>query len=420
MYNWHTNIFPATPFDTQIHIDINEDIYKYDSATTTWKRYFGAVLRHVKTYQYLAGRTGSPFTMPAQDNEGNVMFQYSFVIVEYYDAGSLAGTYYFALPTQAELGAHYVAFYPNKQVIYQIYDVFDSRLNINRITGHNSLYGSLRGRKSYYRTTEHSNFGIAGGFHSVTFWAPTFDNFGDYLMQFFWGIDSSLAVNQVENELVIWQSHSRYTLYHQPKIGFFILSGFNSKRAYKESDNEFVVINGMNMNIGEPMFFYFNEGSTLRTLTSMKDMSGSGIFYNKANGILIYPLRSNDGDYYSFLVKPLGIDTISIRCIFMTPDIRTMSETVYKNARMVKNSLLPMHFMNDPFAGHYRVWQSFYMGSVGKYNAGLDKDLIPDYVKYYRRNLVNGVRSEYHDGVLKIHKRKNNAPLFMTITRKRG
>lgn len=418
MYTWNTNIYPAAPFDTQIHIDPNWDVYKYSAADATWHRYHGAQLRHVKSYEYLVGRPGaSPFNWPAQDDEGWI-FQYSFVMVEYYSAGTLVATYYLAHPTQSDLGTHYTTTYPGGGIgiVYHVYDVFDPRLNINRIVGHNGLYGSLRGRRAYYRCSGHKNFGINGAFHS---WSEPYNDFGAYLMNQFWGIDPSDYTN---NELAIWQTNARYTLYHQPKIGASIDSGYVNKRAYSVSDEEFMTLNGTLMNVGKPKLFYHTAGSMSRSLVNVdaRDYKGARHFYNKVCGILIYPLRSNDGNYYSFLVRPLGITTVSIRCMLVTTSLRTMSEAVYKNARMVRQWLLPVPHIPDAFSGHYSVWNTFYMNSMSIYNASPDKDTIPDHVKFYRRDLVNGARSEYHDGMLKIHKRKNNALYTMTITRKRG
>jgi len=224
-----------------------------------------------------------------------------------------------------------------------------------------------------------------------------------------------------DNELSIWQTNARYNLYHQPKIGSSIDSGGKNKRAYNSATDIYDTINGLGMNVGKPKIFYYKHGFMSRTLADVDSISMKGMrpFAEKIGGILIYPLRS-DGFHYAFLVKPLGITTVSIRSMLVTPALRTVSEAVYKNARMVRQHLLPVAFQPDVYSGHYAVWDTFYMGSGSKYWASQDKDIIPDYVKFFRRDLVNGARSEYHDSVLKFHKRKNNAMFSMTITRKRG
>jgi hypothetical protein len=106
--------------------------------------------------------------------------------------------------------------------------------------------------------------------------------------------------------------------------------------------------------------------------------------------------------------------------MIFNPSIMTVAETVYKHSRKVVQKILsapPASY--NPLQVIYDVF-SLYSSIPLAVPLNMDNDLKPEYIRFYRKDLVNGARSETHDAIVRLNKRKTNAGMFFTVERKRG
>lgn len=422
MIYWNTPNFEEAPVDTQVFIDDRGGIYRYDDTSAVWKLYKDAKLvkKHAFYLFFKQQRqtTYNPLIACNELQAGGVVKEgywndvYSKSFLKIYNENF---EYYIQGVTASELFTWMQGFLPNSGGFWDFvnlnidcYFVQDDTLNIdNNLTAHNSLYAVCRGRKCYYSKPNriNNNKGLDAGFHSTT-WSNTFNNFGSLLVHAF---TMNTPVDDTDNELAITFSNAN-SLYGQPKVSSFVRRS-DSYITYDTVNRVFIQNDVTDYYVGTPIYMS-RYGNVRNIYSSPNELFKFANFMNSRSAIIaIYPLYSTDGSRLMFLIKPIGVDYVTIKYPRIQQDFDVFAEVDKKDN--YTDIILKITNTGEPDTLSQNILA--YDAMPGIYKESKTSRKIPKNVRFYIQNKINGVISKSSTKKLKILSNKTNAPLSVAF-----
>jgi len=430
MFEWNTVTKPIPTSPRQVYVDAERTIWQWDNVTQTWTRRPRWYLRQTDQITfYLRTR---PITVSANavtpghtaqqwdDTLQGAFFEIDFpggTGTKHYQAqGTIAEVISYVWANTASSGGFF-----DDQAVVRVFEVFDPDMNQVRVSCHNRMYSSMRGGGSYnrrYRSGLPPTCGIdtafeGGGGH----WTDAFTEPGRDFMNAFHSIVTPVA--PLNSSCLIW-SHTKKNLYHQPKVGSYVISGSTQRQAYNTGTANYAATGvGDTFQVGTPRFFGLQglPSPTVRTLETMADLRGGRYFNQHREGLVVYPLTRVAGPdtFYAFYLKPYGIDHFGIG-VDQGGSIRVIGE--YVGTRGIPSRRKSISSVGwdawDNVDGPHNIHVSLEVTKGAGLN--LDSSEIASRVQMYALDSSTGVRSEPFQRKFNVSRRHANVTICLEPT----
>jgi hypothetical protein len=186
------------------------------------------------------------------------------------------------------------------------------------------------------------------------------------------------------------------------------------KYSYEVSSNSFTLGPLEQYTVGVPKAIIMSFYDMGRGIYEMNALHGNAFLWNQNSVVLVYPLVNDTGTRMAFLMKPYGIDYIDFQVV-QDAALTFYSETYLKGSSRAYITTLDTPEDSSTFSFIYKAHLALrYVRSQN----GADATTTPEFVRFYRKNNINGVESERSPFELKLYRNKNNATIYFGINKK--
>lgn len=431
-YEWGTASLAAPTFDGQLQIDDLNTLWQWNASSSAWVRRSNLSIQESRSATlYPSGmsilRDPFDFRQARFGAEWDTAHSKAFVQVE-----SNYGVVYgrIAQVTKAELLVWLLTVVPNTGGFYtenfmiRVFEVVDSLLQPNRVSGWNNLYGSMRGRGAYRSTRGRDELGMSrvSGINSNFYgWMPG-ASLSQRLLAHFMGI-----VAPTPEDRAVWFPRKNRDLYRMPMnvgapIGSVTFSSSCRRYCWDTSTSTWQPVttalwhtaNGSSL--PNPALVWANAKippTNVVNIDVMQKARGAAFVDQGICGVVAYHVQQ--GNLHAFLVKPLGhtfaaadvnLEGVNWELISMIRFRGDASNCVFHNVPFEDRNFGPTH-------GGWRwsIWNAIPDWRKIGTNVTVDADAIPETISYYARHKLTGLRSPLFPGCTTIVRRQNNAAL---------
>jgi hypothetical protein len=333
--------------------------------------------------------------------------------------------------TLAEFVAYVQANGPQAGGVYtsdcllRIYEVVDPVLSIARMQSQNRVFGSMKGRKSYFgaygrQTPETGNEVRAGyGTNFTDYWSNSGDLI-DRMISTKWGPSPPS-----EESRVLWYPVKKTNMYRST-AGHYCMGGVNGRRYWDSGTNTFADIAApsdwqRDSSDPTPLWVYTNENPADTELhvvsASEGETMGSSVVWKARSVVVAVPIELiADNALKAFVMIPMGISDFTVQTQADVSGHNVVALNEYggsprsKFLRVVANTENP-----SPNMIRCKVWDSLHLigpkPANSSSNVSLDSSAVPTKLRVYIRNPVTGVRGAYADRAVEKIMRKKDMPL---------
>jgi hypothetical protein len=442
MYEWGTNALPVGTFDGQVHVDGRGKIRQWDAAGEVWidKPTFSLVESWSQELGLKGQSTGADFMVTTM-RVATVLPQ---VWDSVYDKALIEVTWHtpdgpvqrIADITLAEFVAYVQANGPQAGGVYtsdcllRIYEAESPDLEVARIQSQNRIFGSMKGRKSYFGhygrgNAEEGNSTHAGyGTRFTGFWS----NAADLVRRM---ITEKWSVTPASDDPdVLWYPNKKTGTYRSGigKTTVYLNAGVGGRRCWNLGTNTYAAVTTPSMWERDtnqiPIWVYADESPVGTSLGVIKaiDEKGSAIIWQGRSVCVAVPVQnSSNTDLKAFVMIPMGITdfTVQMKTSVAGHDVVALNE--YGNDRrgsfplVVAGTQAP-----SPDMIRCRIFNSMHLLGDKPPGSGsrvtLDSAAIPTKLRVYVRNPITGVRGACARQSVNKVMRKRDMPLAWIVS----
>lgn len=443
MYEWGTNALPVGTFDGQVHVDGRGKIRQWDVAGEVWidKPTFSLV----ESFSQELGLKGDSVSEDffVYTRVATILGQvwdsvYDKALVELIWHTPDGGTERIADVTAAELVAYVQANGPQSGGVYtsdcllRIYEVQSPELEVARIQSQNRIFGSMKGRKSYYGrfgrgNPENGDFLQAGyGTRFLSFWTNAAD-LVRRMINLKWGGNPA-----TDEPRVLWYPVKKTGMYRSAvgKGNLYFGDGVNGRRYWNLATNTYgdvgVPTQWIRDDNQHPIWVYTNEDpqdSALNVVdTTMNDTRGSSWIWKAWSIVVAVPVQdTNDANNKAFVMIPMGITDFTVQAKQSLAGHDVVAVNEYGTSPRADYPLVvPNTQQPSPNMIRCRMFDSLHFNGTKPplegFRVSLDSAAIPTALRVYVRNPATGVRSQCARQTVQKVMRKKDMPLAWVLS----
>lgn len=440
MAEWGNPQKPSSPVDKQVYVDDKMCVWQYSEVGAYWSRMPNAKLERIES-QILHTFTPWPDDGSLAKNllfigepvKWNLVYSHSYVEAWRLLDGSEGSPPFSAqlLGRECWLSLRNLRLWlntlPYRNIKLNVYIVVSSEINVNARMS-NSLYGCMRGRHFYYK--EHGKYGdrpngLCGLSYDFFNGSTVKDWVGSNNLTTRLAAMFGVTMTEPEDNRALWFSRGRTTLYRMPKLGstVSISSPRTAAMVINVVDGTYRPMPSGDFVVEKPFAIFFdNYGTTIEIDNVESVLRGGKILHDKKTVVLAFPLTL--GNYLAFLLKPVGVDSMTFDAPFDYGDITSPGEwsmyvtSHFRNGKIKRTRVAPVDVpppvQHNCFGGSfvsYRLYDLISDELNG--NGNLDTIAAPDYFTFMLCHHKYAHIFYRLKGKLKVVRRKCCAPMLL-------
>jgi hypothetical protein len=446
MYEWGTNALPVGTFDGQVHVDGRGKIRQWDMAGEVWvdKPTFSLVESWMQEIALLGESVSADIWLDPP--VATVLPQvwdgvYAKALVELTWHTPAGPVQRIAEVTLAELEGYIQANGPQAAGAYtsncllKVFEVVSPDLTVVRMQSQNRIFGSMKGRKSYfghYGRGDPANGTQAKAGYGTRF-TDYWTNAADLIRRM---INEKWSVTPATDEpRVLWFPVKKTGTYRSAigkgNVYFALGTSVSGRRYWNLATNTYGDVGLGTMWIRDdnqaPIWVYAEEDPTPGTSLNVADLQdsavrGSSWVWKAWSVVVAVPVQdTNDANNKAFVMVPLGITDFTVQ----TQDTVAGHDVVAVNeygtsARSKYPVVVPNTQQPSPNMIRCRMFDAMHKIGDKPPGAGsrvsLDSAAIPMKLRVYVRNPATGVRGAYADRSIDKVMRKKDIPLAWNLS----
>jgi hypothetical protein len=447
MYEWGNATLPVATFDGQLYVDDKGQIWQWDATGGAWRHKDDFYRTEVMSQELGVGSASTlvdpfQFIKTRDSNLWDQLYSKAFVELRWRQqaAPNTVTVQRICQVTEAELKAWMQANGPQSGGLYtadcllRVYEVVSPEMRISRVMSMHRVYGSMRGRKSYFGDFGRSVGNADNGIYSRAGYGNKFRSYfsaanlcRDLIQDFFGQTPNPADPNDGR---AMWFPNAQKSGKYRQSNGILYLpgTGMNGRMCWDVGTQTYVDAPGADTTGGQyspdPVgvrWLYVQEpaGASIQIGKMTQSVTkGSSFVRNRLSVIVAVAVRNeNNTNLKAVMLYPMGITHVTLKIpqeIGMASDIIVLNEYEGTSLSTVRAKHAGTSAEN-PAPNMFRFPISSIAVLIGNkknnYKTALDDPGIPSKLSFYVRDPITGLRGALADRQIVKVMRKTNMPL---------